>query len=80
MTSFAVARFSVLKDAGWSAEDDDLLSAPEIKIVISGNRHGSFECAARYLGFERKSVLAADTDDIGQMLPVLMSSRGWLLR
>ena len=72
MTSFAVARFSVLKDAG--------LSAPEIKIVISGNRHGSFECAARYLGFERKSVLVADTDVIGQMLPVLMSSRGWLLR
>ncbi len=69
MTALASARHAVLAKYGWSIEDDGLWGAPQIKIFTSGNRHGSVERAARYLGLGRKCFHPVATDELGRMLP-----------
>src|SRR5262245_66457386 len=62
VTCLAAARHSLLAKRGWEVEQQGLCGAPRIRILSSSERHGSFECAVRLLGFGAANVsyLAAD--------------------
>jgi len=49
-TCMAAARHALLAERGWQAERQGLYGAPPIRILSSGQRHGSVERAARLLG------------------------------
>lgn len=64
-TCLAAARHGLLSERGWNVEDRGLYGAPPIRILTSGQRHGSFERAVRLLGLGRDQVtcLTSDADD-----------------
>ena len=49
-TCIAAARHALLATRGWQVERQGLYGAPPIRILSSGQRHGSVERAARLLG------------------------------
>src|SRR6185369_12076846 len=64
-TCLAAARHGLLSERGWNVEDRGLYGAPPIRILTSGQRHGSFERAVRLLGLGRDHVtcLTSDAED-----------------
>lgn len=74
LTSLAAGRNALLRECGWSVEDDGLFGAPEVKIFTSGNRHGSVERAARLLGLGRRAIRYVESDELGRMLPDALGS------
>lgn len=64
-TCLASARHALLAERGWDVEEQGLYGAPPIRILTSGQRHGSFERAVRLLGLGREQVirLTSDTHD-----------------
>ena len=64
-TCLAAARHALLAERGWNVEERGLYGAPPIRILTSGQRHGSFERAVRLLGLGRDQVvcLTSDADD-----------------
>jgi len=69
VTALAAARHAVLKNAGWSVEEDGLFGAPPIRLIGSENRHESIDRAVRFLGLGTKSIVNVATDQIGRMDP-----------
>ncbi len=66
-TALAAARLSVLEQAGWALNEQGMFGAPKIHLITSGNRHGSIERAARFLGFGQNSHITVKTDEMGRM-------------
>lgn len=64
-TSLAAARYSVLKARGWDVNEDGLFGAPQVRIIVSDQRHASVDRAIRYLGFGNRSIVRAPTDAAG---------------
>jgi len=64
-TCLAAARHALLAERGWNVEERGLYGASPIRILTSGQRHGSFERAVRLLGLGRDQVvcLTSDADD-----------------
>jgi glutamate/tyrosine decarboxylase-like PLP-dependent enzyme len=64
-TCLAAARHALLAERGWNVEERGLYGAPPVRILTSGQRHGSFERAVRLLGLGRNQVtcLTSDADD-----------------
>jgi glutamate/tyrosine decarboxylase-like PLP-dependent enzyme len=64
-TCLAAARHALLEKSGWDVEERGLYGAPPIRILTSGQRHGTFERAVRLLGLGRAQVhcLASDQQD-----------------
>ena len=50
LTCLAAARHAVLARAGWDVETHGLYGAPRIRILATGERHGSVLRAVRFLG------------------------------
>jgi len=67
VTCLAVARHALLARRGWNVERKGLHGAPPIRILSSGERHGSIERAVRLLGFGADSVVDVPTDDHGRL-------------
>ena len=65
VTCLLAARHAVLERAGWDVEQRGLFGAPQIRILTSAHRHGSFERAARFtgLGLQQIETLPADESD-----------------
>jgi glutamate/tyrosine decarboxylase-like PLP-dependent enzyme len=73
VTCLAAARHAVLEKRGWNVEERGLAGSPQIRILSSELRHGSFERAVRlvglgtanveYLPADSNSRLSADTLD-----------------
>jgi glutamate/tyrosine decarboxylase-like PLP-dependent enzyme len=63
-TCLAAARHEVLKRAGWDVEQDGLIGAPTISIVLGEERHESVDIALRYLGLgpARSRIVPADEE------------------
>jgi glutamate/tyrosine decarboxylase-like PLP-dependent enzyme len=56
VTCLAAARHALLARRGWDLEQDGLHGAPRIRILSSGERHGSIDRAIRLLGLGRSQV------------------------
>lgn len=63
------ARHQVLAQAGWDVEEDGLIGAPPVTVVVGGERHAAVNRALRYVGFGTRSVVALDADAQGAMDP-----------
>jgi glutamate/tyrosine decarboxylase-like PLP-dependent enzyme len=66
-TCLAAARNALLARVGWDVEERGLFGAPPIRILVSGERHGSVDRAVRLLGFGKSSLVALRTDRLGRI-------------
>lgn len=67
LTGLAAARHNILKKQNWDVESRGLYGAPEIKVVISEEAHGSLLKALSLLGFGRDRVIKVPVDAQGRM-------------
>jgi glutamate/tyrosine decarboxylase-like PLP-dependent enzyme len=68
MTSLAGARHAVLKSVGWDVEQDGLIGAPDLKVLVNDQKHGSIRQAVNFLGLGQTSLIELATNDVGQVL------------
>ena len=68
VTCIAAARHALLAKRGWDVEAHGLFGAPPIRILSSGERHGSFERAVRLLGFGHSGIKLLPADSEGRLL------------
>jgi glutamate/tyrosine decarboxylase-like PLP-dependent enzyme len=66
----AAARRAILARRGWNFDEDGLIDAPEVRVVISESAHITVKKALRILGFGMKRVLVAPTDAQGRIDPL----------
>lgn len=69
LSCFAAARRELLARLGWDLDNEGLVGAPEIKVVVSDISHITIFKALRILGFGKKHLLVAKTDDRGRIIP-----------
>ncbi|MGH9755684.1 MAG: pyridoxal phosphate-dependent decarboxylase family protein [Blastocatellia bacterium] len=65
--ALAAARRAVLRKAGWNAEDDGLIGAPPIRVVVGNEVHVSVLKALSLLGLGRARVERVAVDGQGRM-------------
>jgi glutamate/tyrosine decarboxylase-like PLP-dependent enzyme len=72
MASFvgiAAGRHRVLERAGWNVEDDGLIGAPDLAVVVGAEAHVTIHVSLQMLGLGRSRVVRVDADDQGRMRP-----------
>jgi glutamate/tyrosine decarboxylase-like PLP-dependent enzyme len=67
LVCLAAARHALLARRGWDVERDGLHGAPRLRILSSGERHGSIERAVRLLGLGSGCVTDLPVDDGGRL-------------
>jgi len=68
LSCFAAARRELLARLDWDLDNEGLVGAPEIKVVVSDISHITIFKALRILGFGKKHLLVAKTDDRGRII------------
>ncbi|WP_035919527.1 pyridoxal phosphate-dependent decarboxylase family protein [Leisingera aquimarina] len=68
MTSLAAARHAVLKADGWDVEENGLIGAPDLKVLVNDQKHGSIRQAVNFLGLGQSSLVQLKTDSMGRVL------------
>jgi glutamate/tyrosine decarboxylase-like PLP-dependent enzyme len=66
-TCLAAARHEVLRRAGWDVEEDGLIGAPPVTVVVGQERHDTVDIALRYLGLGPARSVVVPADDQGRM-------------
>jgi glutamate/tyrosine decarboxylase-like PLP-dependent enzyme len=66
-TCLAAARHAVLRNAGWNVEEQGLMGAPAVNLIISAEAHVTIHTAMRMLGFGTKRLRTIPTDGQGRM-------------
>lgn len=74
LSCFAAARRELLARQDWDLDNEGLVGAPEIKVVVSDISHITIFKALRILGFGKKHLLVAKTDDRGRIDPETLPS------
>ncbi len=72
MASFvglAAGRHHVLERAGWDVEEDGLIGAPDIAVVVGAEAHVTIHVSLQMLGLGRNRVIRVDADGQGRMRP-----------
>ncbi len=72
-TCLAAARHSVLDRVGWDVNEQGLVGAPPVRVVVGGDRHDTVDRAVRYLGLGQSAVRRVDTDAQGRIEPAALS-------
>ena len=67
-TALAAARHAVLRSAGWDVEEDGLVGAPPVHVVLGEHVHASMVLALRLVGFGRRGARRAAVNGEGAML------------
>ena len=73
-TCLAAARHSLLAERGWDVEERGLFGAAPVRLVSSGERHGSIERALRLLGLGRAQITDLPADSQGRLAPERLES------
>jgi glutamate/tyrosine decarboxylase-like PLP-dependent enzyme len=77
LVALAAARRELLSREGWDIDNDGLIGAPEINVVVSEQVHITVKKALRILGFGLSRLIIAPVDSFGRVdvaqLPVLDS-------
>lgn len=66
-TALAAARDAVLRRAGYNVEEQGMIGAPAVNIVITAEAHITIYASLRFLGFGTKTVRTVETDEQGRM-------------
>ncbi len=66
-TALAAARHAVLRAAGWDVEEDGLIGAPPVQVVVGEHVHASMVVALRLAGFGRRRARRVAVDGEGAM-------------
>jgi glutamate/tyrosine decarboxylase-like PLP-dependent enzyme len=66
-SGLAAARSAVLQRAGWNLEEDGLIGAPPIQVIVGQEVHVSVVRALTMLGLGRSRVLSVPADSQGRM-------------
>ncbi|HET7169665.1 MAG TPA: pyridoxal-dependent decarboxylase [Candidatus Limnocylindrales bacterium] len=66
-TCLAAARHAVLARVGWDAEEDGLLGAPEIAVIVGSETHATVPTALQFLGLGRSRTTVVDSDEQGRL-------------
>jgi glutamate/tyrosine decarboxylase-like PLP-dependent enzyme len=72
MASFvgiAAGRHRVLERAGWNVEDDGLIGAPDLAVVVGAEAHVTIHVSLQMLGLGRSRLIRVDADEQGRMRP-----------
>jgi glutamate/tyrosine decarboxylase-like PLP-dependent enzyme len=69
VTCLVAARHALLARRGWDVEAEGLSGSPRIRVLSSTERHGSFERAARMVGFGYSCIQPLPVDDDGRLMP-----------
>lgn len=72
VTCLAAARRRLLLRKNWDAERQGLFGAPRVRILTSGQRHGSFQRAVRLLGMGLDSIVQLESDANDRLLPTAL--------
>jgi glutamate/tyrosine decarboxylase-like PLP-dependent enzyme len=67
VTALAAARHAVFARAGWDVNEQGLIGAPAVRVVVGEERHATIDRALRFLGFGTGCVVAVATDAQGRM-------------
>ncbi|HUJ14062.1 MAG TPA: aminotransferase class V-fold PLP-dependent enzyme [Thermoanaerobaculia bacterium] len=65
-TALAAARDAVLRRAGYNVEEQGMIGAPEVHVVISAEAHITIYSSLRLLGFGSRKLHVADSDEQGR--------------
>jgi glutamate/tyrosine decarboxylase-like PLP-dependent enzyme len=68
-TALAAGRHRVLERAGWNVEDDGLIGAPDLAVVVGAEAHVTIHVSLQMLGLGRSRVLKVEADEQGRMRP-----------
>jgi len=63
----AAARWHVLQQAGWDVGRDGLRDAPETRVIVGAERHGTIDRAVRLLGLGERSLVVVPARPDGAM-------------
>jgi glutamate/tyrosine decarboxylase-like PLP-dependent enzyme len=63
----AAGRHAVFADAGWDVENDGLIGAPPVRVVVGAERHATVDRALRLLGLGTRCVEEVATDGAGAL-------------
>jgi glutamate/tyrosine decarboxylase-like PLP-dependent enzyme len=66
-TALAAGRHRVLARAGWNVEEDGLIGAPDLAVVVGAEAHVTIHVSLQMLGLGRGRVFKVDADDQGRM-------------
>ena len=66
-TGLAAARDAVLRRAGYNVEEQGMIGAPAVNIVISAEAHITIHASLRMLGFGTRGVHIVESDEQGRM-------------
>jgi len=68
-TGLAAGRHAVLRRAGWDVEEDGLVGAPPVSVVIGDEAHVTILTALRLLGLGSRRVVRVAADGQGRLEP-----------
>jgi glutamate/tyrosine decarboxylase-like PLP-dependent enzyme len=66
-TCLASARHEVYRRAGWDVDQDGLVGAPPITVVVGAERHDTVDVALRYLGLGQARSVVVPADPQGRL-------------
>ena len=69
VTALAAARHRVLANSGWDVEQDGLIGAPPIRVLVGAERHVTVDRALRFLGLGASCIEPVEVDARGAMDP-----------
>ncbi len=67
MCGLAAGRYDLLKNQGWDVNEDGLFGAPEIRVVVSEQAHGTVFKALALLGLGKNRVELVPSDEQGRL-------------
>ncbi|MEO8635577.1 MAG: pyridoxal-dependent decarboxylase [Gemmatimonadales bacterium] len=73
-TCLAAARHAVLHRTGWDVGVDGLSGAPQIRVLVNEESHGSITRAVRFLGVGTRHLQVLPADHDGRITPATMAS------
>lgn len=68
-TCLAAARHDVLQRAGWDVEEEGLVGAPSVRVIVGEERHDTIDMALRFLGLGPARSVVVAADDQGRLRP-----------
>ena len=74
VTALAAARHEVLRRAGWDVEANGLQGAPRVTVVAGREAHSSIAAACRLIGLGASTIVHAESDDQGRMIPASLEA------
>jgi aromatic-L-amino-acid decarboxylase len=69
ISCLSAARRRLLAKCGWNFDQDGLIGAPEIRVIVSANVHITVKKALKILGFGLARLVVAPTDEQGRIDP-----------